>query len=76
MSLMQKRIVLIVASVIAGVLGEFIFWRALGVVVKAIANLTLIVEKVSLEYHLLSILLIALMVGVVLDLFMKTEFFR
>jgi cell shape-determining protein MreD len=76
MSLMQKRIVLIVASVIAGILGEFIFWRALGVVVKVIANLTLIVEKVSLEYHLLSILLIALMVGVILDLFMKTEFFR
>ncbi len=76
MSLMQKRIVLIIASVIAGILGEFIFWRALGVVVKVIANLTLIVEKVTLEYHLLSILLIALMVGVVLDFFMKTEFFR
>jgi len=76
MSLLQKRVVLVVASLVAGILGEFVFWRALGVVVKAIANLDLIVEKVGLTYHLLSILLITLMIGVILDYFMKTEFFR
>jgi hypothetical protein len=76
MNLMQKRLVLIAASVIAGVLGEFVFWRALGAGVKIIANLTLIISKVGIEFHVLSILLIAIMAGVVLDLFMKTEFFR
>lgn len=76
MDLRMRRLVLFIISIVGGVVGNEVFWRANKAAVGLI-GLDLRLDKIPFYmYQVLAIILIGVIIMVVLDAFMKTEILK